>query len=300
MNYLHNDKETFSDIVIATSQHTGIMPAIIEKDYFVTLLLKEIINRNSDIIFKGGTSLSKCHKIINRFSEDIDLGLNVDKATEGMRKALKQNIVDSISSLELELDNSDDVRSRRDFNRYQISYPISETTEFIKPYIYVETAVFFKPFPYEIKTVDSYIYRFLSDNSRADLIDEYSLQPFEVKVQTLERTFIDKLFALGDYYLTGKINGQSRHLYDLYKIMPQITFDDEFFGLFEEVRELRSNDSACPSAKPDQNLVKLLQEISDTDFYKSDYNSITKGLLFEDTAYKRVKENLDRIIKLFV
>ena len=49
--------------------------AIIEKDYYVTLVLKEIATRNPDIVFKGGTSLSKCYKIIDRFSEDIDLNI---------------------------------------------------------------------------------------------------------------------------------------------------------------------------------------------------------------------------------
>ena len=47
-------------------------PAIIEKDYYVTLVLCELAKQVPDLLFKGGTSLSKCHKIIDRFSEDID------------------------------------------------------------------------------------------------------------------------------------------------------------------------------------------------------------------------------------
>ena len=53
-----------------------------------------------------------------------------------------------------------------------------------------------------------------------------------VKVQTLDRTFIDKLFALGDYYLRNETLGFSRHLYDVYKIKPAIEFDDDFTKLF--------------------------------------------------------------------
>lgn len=89
MKSLHNDKEAFYDIILATSNALGIEMAIVEKDYYVSLLLKEINKNYPDIIFKGGTSLSKCYKIINRFSEDIDIGINADKATEGMRKNLK-------------------------------------------------------------------------------------------------------------------------------------------------------------------------------------------------------------------
>ncbi len=298
MQNLHNNKELFSDVIIATSNALNIEPAIIEKDYYVTLLLKRINEKCPDIIFKGGTSLSKCFKIINRFSEDIDIGLNVDKATEGMRKNLKTIIKESIEELGFILDNPEHMFTRTYYNKYQIKYPISETTTFIKPYLYVETAIFMKPFPFEIKEADTYIYRFLKEQNQPDIIKEYNLYPFNIKVQTLDRTFIDKIFALGDYYLTNKTKGYSRHLYDLYKIMPEINFDDNFFKLYDEVKEIRSNDEDCPSAKPEQDLKKLLREIYNTDYFRADYEDVTSELLFEDVSYSVVKENLKRIIEI--
>lgn len=298
MQNLHNNKELFNDVIIATSNALNIEPAIIEKDYYVTLLLKRINEKCPDIIFKGGTSLSKCFKIINRFSEDIDIGLNVDKATEGMRKNLKTIIKESIQELGFILDNPESVLTRTYYNKYQIKYPISETTTFIKPYLYVETAIFMKPFPFEIKEADTYIYRFLKEQNQADIIKEYDLYPFNIKVQTLDRTFIDKIFALGDYYLTNKTKGYSRHLYDLYKIMPEINFDNNFFNLYDEVKEIRSNDEDCPSAKPEQNMGDLLRKIYNTDYFKADYEDVTSELLFEDVTYRTVKENLQRIIEI--
>lgn len=298
MQNLHNNKELFSDVIIATSNALNIEPAIIEKDYYVTLLLKKINEKCPDIIFKGGTSLSKCFKIINRFSEDIDIGLNVDKATEGMRKNLKTIIKESIDELGFILDNPEHIFTRTYYNKYQIKYPISETTTFIKPYLYVETAIFMKPFPFEIKEADTYIYRFLKEQNQPDIIKEYNLYPFNIKVQTLDRTFIDKIFALGDYYLTNKTKGYSRHLYDLYKIIPEINFDDNFFKLYDEVKEIRSNDEDCPSAKPEQDLKKLLREIYNTDYFRADYEDVTSELLFEDVSYSVVKENLKTIIEI--
>lgn len=298
MQNLHNNKELFSDVIIATSNALNIEPAIIEKDYYVTLLLKKINEKCPDIIFKGGTSLSKCFKIINRFSEDIDIGLNVDKATEGMRKNLKTIIKESIEELGFILDNPEHIFTRTYYNKYQIKYPISETTTFIKPYLYVETAIFMKPFPFEIKEADTYIYRFLKEQNQPDIIKAYNLYPFNIKVQTLDRTFIDKIFALGDYYLTNKTKGYSRHLYDLYKIIPEINFDDNFFKLYDEVKEIRSNDEDCPSAKPEQDLKKLLREIYNTDYFRADYKDVTSELLFEDVSYSVVKENLKRIIEI--
>ena len=93
---LHNDKELFEQLVFKTSEVLGIEASIIEKDYFVTLFLKQIVEKNPNIIFKGGTSLSKCYKIINRFSEDIDLTLKVedgDKPSESQRKILKKALL---------------------------------------------------------------------------------------------------------------------------------------------------------------------------------------------------------------
>ena len=296
MKNLHNDKETFNDILIATSNALGIEMAIVEKDYYVSLLLKEINKNYPDIIFKGGTSLSKCYKIISRFSEDIDIGINADKATEGMRKKLKIAIKKSIDDLDLQLDNEEEIMTRTYFNKYQVTYPIiDETFITIKPYLYVETAVFMKPFPYEIQEADTYIYRFLKQQNLDDIIKEYDLEPFELKVQTLTRTFIDKIFAIGDYYLNGNKERTSRHLYDLYKLMPQITFNNDFYALFDEVREIRSTDSACPSAKNDQNIKNIIIKIINEDYFKKDYNEVTSKLLFENVDYKTVKNNLAEI-----
>lgn len=286
----------FSDILDACSNDMEIARAIIEKDYFVTLLLKKIVEKNTEVIFKGGTSLSKCHKKIHRFSEDIDLGLNIDKATQGMRRNLKKQIIEAIRELDFTLDNESHIYSRTYFNRYQIQYPITEDALSLKPFLYVETALFLKPFPYEIKQADSYIYRFLTKANLLDLIEQYQLEPFDVKVQSIDRTFIDKLFALGDYYLKGKTFGYSRHLYDLHKLFSDIVFNEEFFELFTEVQSIRAEDEECLSAKSDQNLKKLLIEICDKDYFKKDYEEITDDLLFEEVNYATVKASLLQII----
>lgn len=62
---LHNNKELFEQAVLKTAEYMHIDAGIVEKDYYVTLLLKEISTTVPDLVFKGGTSLSKCYKIIN-------------------------------------------------------------------------------------------------------------------------------------------------------------------------------------------------------------------------------------------
>ena len=63
----------------------GINISIVEKDFWVTLMLDYLFHKSSYrdfFIFKGGTSLSKCFNIINRFSEDIDLILKWNILTD--------------------------------------------------------------------------------------------------------------------------------------------------------------------------------------------------------------------------
>ena len=76
MVYLHNDREQFRGAIYLSYQQTGIMAQAIEKDYYVTLLLQILAQEMPYIVFKGGTSLSKCHKVIQRFSEDIDITID--------------------------------------------------------------------------------------------------------------------------------------------------------------------------------------------------------------------------------
>ena len=73
MAYLHNDREQFKDAIYLAYDQTGIMVQAIEKDYYVTMLLKILSEKIPYIVFKGDTSLSKCHKVIKQFSEEIDI-----------------------------------------------------------------------------------------------------------------------------------------------------------------------------------------------------------------------------------
>lgn len=74
---LHKDLENFKALISLTARDMGILEFYIEKDYWVTYILKRLSESSfrSEVVFKGGTSLSKGYNAINRFSEDIDLQL---------------------------------------------------------------------------------------------------------------------------------------------------------------------------------------------------------------------------------
>lgn len=299
---LHNDKETFEQVILKVANETGIEPSIIEKDYYVTLFLKRIVELQPNIIFKGGTSLSKCYKVINRFSEDIDLNIDTgSKPTEGQRKKLKENIVSIIDEFGFTLDNADNVRSRRNYNRYIIDYPTVFSSDFLKEHLIIETAVYIKAYPCERLQATSIIYDYLKQNGYEDLIQKYGLEPFELNVQTASRTLIDKLYALGDYYLSDAVQEHSRHIYDIFKLSDIVSLDANLKQLVSEVFDERKPHEQCRSAKDGIDMNVLLQEIIDKDIYKKDYENITEKMLFEDVPYATAIKTLQKIVdyKLF-
>lgn len=92
--------------------------------------------------------------------------------------------------------------------------------------------------------ISNYITKYLKKNNRADLIEKYELTPFIMPIQTMERTLIDKLFAICDYHLEKEYNRYSRHIYDIHmiwnsgklekdimrKIVPDVIKDRQLFG----------------------------------------------------------------------
>lgn len=302
---LHENEKAFQQIIAVVSQEKHIPEEQIEKDYFVSLLLQEIVKKAPHIVFKGGTSLSKCFKLINRFSEDIDINFK-DNAlpSTSEKKKMKENIIAAIEDAQLELLNPDKIRSGRIHNIYEVRYPNRiEQTGAMKDFLMVETFVALKSFPCEKKEVSNYILDYLIAEGENEIIEDYGLEKFEVNVQMLNRTFIDKIFAILDYVEMDKIDRNSRHLYDLHMIWDsygQTLESESFRTLFNAVALERSK-------KPEQNrsatngykILDKLNEIIKLELYKDDYETITVQLMHKKTdivEYDTVIMSLNTII----
>jgi predicted nucleotidyltransferase component of viral defense system len=74
-DYLHNHKQFF-DLIRIVAEQKGIDPALVEKDYWIMHCLYGLQELGLAFELKGGTSLSKGFKIIDRFSEDIDIHID--------------------------------------------------------------------------------------------------------------------------------------------------------------------------------------------------------------------------------
>ena len=288
--YLHRDRETFKDMVEQAADSSGRTPAVVEKDYYVTLILKLLSEQLAECVFKGGTSLSKGFHVIDRFSEDIDITFK-EHIGESRRKKLKNVVLKGISEeLGMPIANWEETQSDRDYNAYLFSYEsvFGLQDDRLPQYVKLETALGSYSFPTQTVEIRNYIGDYLEGRGRVDLVERFSLGRFSMNLQTLERTYIDKVFALCDYYLQGKSKRYSRHLYDIYKLTPLIAFNDGFAVLVREVREHRSKMRICPSADEAVDVPSVILEFCDNSFYREDYQAITDYFTKDAVSYDDV------------
>ncbi len=68
----HRDPEFFRAALTYTAAETAFVPRLIEKDYFCTVLLQALGEAGGELVFRGGTCLTKVHAGFYRLSEDLD------------------------------------------------------------------------------------------------------------------------------------------------------------------------------------------------------------------------------------
>lgn len=270
-----------------------LLNIIDEKDYYAISLLRRVTSINNNIVFKGGTCLSKCYHVIERFSEDIDVSVIEDHLTQGQRRFLvHENIEKSISEIGLTLSNPDSIRSKRVFNRFICKYDTLIDASDTFANVLFELAMQSPCFPYEEKTCQTFIGKYLDDTNNNDLTIKYGLESFQVKTQKLERTFVDKVYALCDYQISKKLERNSRHLYDLHKILPFIKLDENLITLFNEVRKYRITNETCYSVQGNNKLHILFNNLIKEETFKNDFNKVTSPLLYDNTTYSEINNSL--------
>lgn len=210
------------------SAELGVTPAIIEKDFWVTWTTLA-----SQLMFKGGTSLSKVYGVIERFSEDIDLILNWESLSEAapaeqqvsksqdskVGKALNIDAQDYIATTLLEL-----IRQRveplcevsLDDDPYviNISYPSSFTDDYLRSEIRLEIGPMAAWSPHQQYQVTSLAAKAFPDQFKDAFCD--------VNVILAKRTFWEKATILHAEAHRPDTSKQpmrySRHYYDLAKL----------------------------------------------------------------------------------
>ncbi len=225
---LHKDEKMFRDSILATAQHLGIPEVYIEKDYWVCLVLKKLFTSelSNQIVFKGGSSLSKCHHLIQRFSEDIDLVVFRidDEADNQLNKRLKKvgRIVENIlpEKYIAGITNKKGM-IRKTVHEYEKVFEgdLGQVGESIV----IEASWLGSSEPFSKKTVSSYIQEFITLNGPQDLLEKYELSSFDVQALSVKRTFCEKIMSLVRFSMSGnpfeELPKKVRHIYDLHLMM---------------------------------------------------------------------------------
>ena len=225
---LHENKELYNDAILATAQQKGIPEIYIEKDYWVTLALNRIFTADigKEAVFKGGTALSKCYNIIERFSEDIDMVILRNNTETGNQLKAKIKKISNIVAKTLPEIEVDGITNKIGMIRKTAhSYQKTFKGEFgqVRDIIIVESTWLGSFEPYTTATVSSFVTEMMKANNQEALIEEYKLNPFEVQVLSLERTLCEKIMSLMRFSFTNDpitdLNNKIRHVYDIDKLL---------------------------------------------------------------------------------
>ena len=250
---LHQDKALFRDAVLAASQRFGIPQIYVEKDYWVTRVLHELFHSDmaDQIVFKGGTSLSKCHQLIQRFSEDIDLVIlhNEGESDNQLKKKIRQvsKIIEKIMP-EIHIDGLTNKKGNIRKTVHQYSRIFSGSFGQIREQLVIEATWLGNFEPFTIENVGSYILDLMQLTGQESLIEKFGMQTFKVQALSIERTFCEKIMSLvrfsrmEDPYVA--LSNKIRHVYDLYSMLSDETIDSFFKSavFFKMLRQVGKDD----------------------------------------------------------
>lgn len=281
MNWYREYYSEWKEIIETVSREIGRSEQMVEKDTIQSMFLHELAKSELPFVFKGGTSLSKAYNLIDRFSEDIDLSMN-RRPTQSERVKSRDLVIGIADTLGLVLINPDDIKSRYDYNKYVFKYD-SMFAE-IPLEIIIETSYYQAVYPVEKNVVGSFIGKFCEERN-ITLPIPFEAAKVVMNVQSVERTFVDKVFAVCDYKIQNMQDRDSRHLYDICKLLGMVELNQTLDELIDVVRDDRMHSKNNPSAQLKYNIPEMLREIICSRFYEADYKNITQKLLYENISY---------------
>jgi hypothetical protein len=219
------EHEEFEQALLQASAHHKLSEQFIEKDYYVTEILRITVDHlGPRAIFKGGTSLSKGWKLITRFSEDIDLFINLTdaspapgrRARDTVMKGLAQAVAThpALTWLEEEHRTGAGV-SRTDHYTYPTHF---DQLTGMSPRVQLEPGIRSGAFPSEVRPISSLVGDYLKETGASDMADDTA--GFEMTLLHYRRTFVEKMFALNDRVVRlleggAPLGRDARHYADL-------------------------------------------------------------------------------------
>lgn len=236
---LHENKTLFRQAVQFTADQMRIPAIYVEKDYWVTYALFTIFNNKigKDTVFKGGTALSKCYNMIERFSEDIDL---VVLRREGERDGKLKSKLKAVSTVvetvlpEVTIEGITNKMGMIRKTAHSYSKEFKGDYGQVRDVIILESTWLGYFEPYTTKSIVSFIGQMMLNNKQFDISKENGLLPFELLTLEPTRTICEKIMSLVRFsYGENPIDDlkkKIRHTYDLHQLLKQNVFSAFFYS----------------------------------------------------------------------
>lgn len=237
INYLHH-QPSFKDLLIIVAEERVIDPYLVEKDYWIMHSLYGLQKLGLQFELKGGTSLSKAYKIIDRFSEDIDIHihpnseLNINENPKNTNRNNSERRLAFFDSLSQSIHIDGIVEVVRDYNfddnRYyrsggiRLIYPsYFQLVQGVKEGILLEVG-FDTVNPNTPLHISSWALE-KAEVSNVDIIDNKALN---VPCYHMGYTFVEKLQTIATKYRNMVESGNDqvnfiRQYYDIYYLLQQ-------------------------------------------------------------------------------
>lgn len=314
---LYLDKELFSDAIKATSRELGIAPEFVEKDYWICHILQNLSRHPyaERIVWKGGTSLSKAYGLIKRFSSDVDFAVLLEGLSQNRQKKLVARIGKEITADLEEFDMPGQTiknnRFRKTYHAYDsLIVDNKESLAFLGNHVIVEINTYGNPYPYERRSIRSFIAEMMEQRGLPDMILEMDMGPFELNVLDKRRTLCEKMvslirFSFEDDTVAG-VASKIRHFYDLHFLMQDGDCIEYLNGEFsQDLLDLIAHDKAEFDRPPLWKTAEIKDSVLFTDFdglwrkvapkYISEVGALTFG---EIPTPIQIEESMTRLLQM--
>ena len=326
MNYSQLNQEQQFAIVMQVAERMGFNPNIIEKDWWVTQVLKAVFSLPyaEHLSFKGGTSLSKCWHLIERFSEDIDIAVSRDylgfggdlsrtQISDKLRRAacsfvrermqfdlreslLKHGIAQDVFGVMVNITPISTTDPETIEVEYKSALPESP---YIRHCVLIEVSGRSMQQPVKCENVCSFIDQYLPQTVVAE--GAFTIP----KVVTPERTFLEKMFLLHEEFNKPKqeirTRRMSRHLYDVVSMMKagidsKALNDGELYRSIVEHRRQFINLKGFDYDTLRPETLNIIPSEQVMDLWKKDYEQMRLSMIYGDApTFEEIMEQISRL-----
>lgn len=332
MNWIELSVEDKLNVLETLKVKLKLDTASIEKDWWVTMVLKALFASEfaPHLSFKGGTSLSKCFHLINRFSEDIDIAVNREflgfsgelsktQVSDRLRRAScsfvretltkeleKQLLALGIEKSEFEVKVNVTSVTTTDPEIIEVHYKsVLSDLSYVQNKVLVEVSGRSMNEPVEQVEICSMIAENLPNAS-------YSDKPFGLTVVSSKRTFLEKACLLHEEFTQStrevRSHRMTRHIYDLERMMDtdvakEALQDKELYkAVIEHRKKFIGLKGFDYSGLLPQNISFIPPEAI-IESWRSDYNTMRESMIYGDSLpfdalITRIKELNDKFSKI--